>query len=324
MRQVERSRRLVAAVIAALFACPAFAQSLAATEEGHGFGFGYGDERYDNFSAEIDARFDSVTIITDLSDLTEMLQYDAIMIQIRAWGAALSPTEQSNLADYIDTGRRVLFIGENNLWTVWNESFLAVVGGSYLGERDGVATVLNPFPPITDNVTSIELPDCGAALGGLSLFTIPAVTVWDGDGSQNALSVLDVNVFEDKRWNTLDGAVFAGNVAEWLSTGAAGGPSLSINGSCPGQVTASVTGATPGGNVALLYAHAAGSVAIPNGNPCAGTVTGLNATAILVQIQSADASGVATFTGAAPPAACGGVVQALDVSSCAMTNVVGL
>lgn len=300
-------------------------QSLAASQERHGFGFGYGDYRWDNFSAELDARFDSVTIIQDLSNLNEMLNYDALMIQLREWGASLTAQEQTNVSDYIATGRRVLFIGENNLWSSWNSSFLTLVGGSYSGrEGDGIMTVTNPYSPLTDGVTSIDLPDGGLAVGGLSLFNTNFATVWDGDGSDNAFSMLDVNVFEDDRWNTLDGAQFAANVAEWLATGASGGPGIEVIGSCPGRLNVTVTNATPQGRVALVFALSEGSFIIPNNQPCAGTELGLEAPVRLVHAARADAAGTAVFSGNAPAAACGGFVQAVDISTCQVTSVAGI
>lgn len=100
-------------------------------------------------------------------------------------------------------------------------------------------------------------------------------------------------------------------------------PSLSITGTCPGQVQLDVTGATSGGTVAFVYASGPGSVTIPSG-VCAGTQLGLNASARLINTVTADGNGDATLVGNAPAVACGGVVQALDVSTCTTTNVVGL
>ncbi|MFG0329347.1 MAG: hypothetical protein ACF8PN_05545 [Phycisphaerales bacterium] len=99
-----------------------------------------------------------------------------------------------------------------------------------------------------------------------------------------------------------------------------GGVSLTVNGTCPGQLSADVTGATPNGNVALIYARNTGSVTIPSG-VCAGTQLGLDNSAMLVDTARADANGEVTFSGNAPSGACGGYVQALDLSSCDPSNV---
>ncbi len=103
-----------------------------------------------------------------------------------------------------------------------------------------------------------------------------------------------------------------------------GGFTLAVEGLCPGTITLTADGAAPGGNVAFIYAFGTGSVAIPTG-PCAGTRLGLNGTATLLRTARANANGRAAITGNAPSGACGRVyLQALDVSNCATSNVVGL
>lgn len=107
--------------------------------------------------------------------------------------------------------------------------------------------------------------------------------------------------------------------------GDAGGQfALSVSGSCPGTIALIATDATPGATVAFIYAFGSGNVAIPSG-PCAGTRLGLNASATLLRTVRADGNGRASTSGNAPPSACGRViVQALDVSGCATSNVEGL
>lgn len=93
------------------------------------------------------------------------------------------------------------------------------------------------------------------------------------------------------------------------------------SGTCPGRVSFDATGATPGGNVALVFAANTGSFVIPNG-ACAGTQLGLGASNIqLVATRTADGSGTASFSGTAPNAACNRFLQAVDLSSCGTTNV---
>lgn len=100
------------------------------------------------------------------------------------------------------------------------------------------------------------------------------------------------------------------------------GPSLVLEGSCPGEITATSSGNTPGGNVAFVYAFGEGNQRIPMGFPCAGTELGLNATAVLGGTVRADGSGVAAFSGRVPAGACNRVfVQALDIETCLTSNV---
>ncbi|MFW5653568.1 MAG: hypothetical protein ACOC0P_05940, partial [Planctomycetota bacterium] len=179
------------AAIAAAFVAPASGQKLLLSEETHGFGFGYGDTRWDNFSAEIDSRFDQVDITPVLDNLSLMLEYDAVVVQLRPFTATLSTTEANNLADYIATGRKVMMFGENASFTTWSQSILNVVGGTFNGEGSGILTVANPDPILTNNVTALDMPTyCGVALGGTSLFTQNFATLWSGAGNDNVLTVL--------------------------------------------------------------------------------------------------------------------------------------
>ncbi|MHC4837232.1 MAG: hypothetical protein ACYTF3_03470 [Planctomycetota bacterium] len=94
---------------------------------------------------------------------------------------------------------------------------------------------------------------------------------------------------------------------------------LTIAGSCPGPITISVTGATPGAQVALAWSLNAGSSSVPGG-ACGGTALGLAAPNLLT-ILVADASGQAAFAANAPSSACGVFLQAVDLGACAASDV---
>lgn len=102
---------------------------------------------------------------------------------------------------------------------------------------------------------------------------------------------------------------------------------LAVNGNC-GYVPSSVdmSMATPGGTVALAWGFGPGSAAVV-APVCSGTVTGLDVLNV-VEIAQADANGNYSFTGAfgaIPFQACGVVsVQAIDITTCLMTNVIDL
>ncbi|MCC6907608.1 MAG: hypothetical protein IT430_06690 [Phycisphaerales bacterium] len=97
---------------------------------------------------------------------------------------------------------------------------------------------------------------------------------------------------------------------------------LHLTGECPGQLRAAVTGATPGGRVAFIYARGAGSVRIPNG-PCTGTQLGLDASATLAALLTADGGGNAALMRSVGANLCGGAVllQTLDATTCTPSNV---
>jgi hypothetical protein len=105
-----------------------------------------------------------------------------------------------------------------------------------------------------------------------------------------------------------------------------GGLALRLSGNCPGEISLHVGGATPGGTVAFIAAAGPGSFAIPNGFPCAGLMVSLDANTAMVAGQvNADGNGYASLTTDTPANFCGTIMmQALDISSCTITSVVGL
>ncbi|TAH36378.1 MAG: hypothetical protein EYC70_11290 [Planctomycetota bacterium] len=103
------------------------------------------------------------------------------------------------------------------------------------------------------------------------------------------------------------------------------GLSLTLAGACPGTIGVTISGAGPGNNVALLYAFGMGSVRVPAGRPCAGTLLCLDPPVTLLAVLTANAGGMAAASGNAPAAACGNVfVQAIDLGTCEISNVAGL
>lgn len=105
-----------------------------------------------------------------------------------------------------------------------------------------------------------------------------------------------------------------------------GGYRLSVSGVCPGRVTIEWSGAPPRQQQGLLFARGMGNQVIPPGNPCAGTVLGLNGNQLrLVDppgFFSTGNSGSGSFSGQAASGACGGFLQLIQGGSCALSNVV--
>ncbi|MFG0331635.1 MAG: hypothetical protein ACF8PN_17245 [Phycisphaerales bacterium] len=100
---------------------------------------------------------------------------------------------------------------------------------------------------------------------------------------------------------------------------------LWIDGDCPGQLTATVTGATPGGNVAFVYGTNAGSFTNPR-DPCSGTTIDIRPPFLpgAPQIVAADPDGVVSMGGNAPSSVCGRLlIQAVDLSTCRVSNLSG-
>jgi hypothetical protein len=99
------------------------------------------------------------------------------------------------------------------------------------------------------------------------------------------------------------------------------GPTITWSGTCPGPMTLTATGMTPGGSVYVVSSSGPGSAAVPSG-PCAGPVSGLSPAGIRLRTTlTANGSGAASFSVTAGAGACGTYVQALDVATCTFSNV---
>ncbi|MCC6908553.1 MAG: hypothetical protein IT430_11465 [Phycisphaerales bacterium] len=98
-------------------------------------------------------------------------------------------------------------------------------------------------------------------------------------------------------------------------------PSIQVTGDCPGSMTFTVSGAQPNQRIALLAARGEGSLEIPRG-ACAGQTLGLDSSARIAAVTSADGGGTAIFTANVASGACGRYwVQAIDSVSCLVTEV---
>ncbi len=114
-----------------------------------------------------------------------------------------------------------------------------------------------------------------------------------------------------------------GGVNKLLAISVKGGgntaPSLIATGECPGRLTMTVAGATPGASVQIWASPRSGSTTITSGT-CAGTMLGL-ANARLLATETADVNGNATATVRLNARRCGLLLQAIDLGKCATSNV---
>ena len=99
-------------------------------------------------------------------------------------------------------------------------------------------------------------------------------------------------------------------------------PALVVTGNCPGDVTFNFTGATPLGQAALTYSQEIGDSVIPSGI-CAGTESDL-AVINLLGILPTDAAGEISLDVSLPFFVCDLQLQAVDLVSCATSNVTTL
>lgn len=97
---------------------------------------------------------------------------------------------------------------------------------------------------------------------------------------------------------------------------------LNINGICP-TVQIDVAGATPLSSVILLYSAQTGRFLVPSGNPCSGTMLGLDSNVTIATIVTADAAGSISLPVNVPASACGVIyIQAFDLATCGVSQVV--
>ena len=214
------SHCLIAVLAILCLAAPSRATSVLVSSP-HVTGYGIGDSAWQNFTVALNnATGNQIYFAADFADLTQMLSYDALLLQLRSESQSLSLTEVSNLQTFIGTGRRVLMIGENYNWATWNTSILSVVGGT--DNSSGLAYPITSKMvdnQITQNASPLTLVYPGQASGGTSLYDYSFAMLWGN--SENALTVLDANVFEDYYWSYYgpQGGQFATNVADWLAAG---------------------------------------------------------------------------------------------------------
>jgi outer membrane protein assembly factor BamB len=97
------------------------------------------------------------------------------------------------------------------------------------------------------------------------------------------------------------------------------GPVLTVTGACPGAITISVAGTTPGAQVSIYGSKRAGSTTITTGN-CAGTTLDLMR-ARVIATGTSDANGNVMLRLRLNARQCGQLMQALDLTTCASSNV---
>jgi len=97
------------------------------------------------------------------------------------------------------------------------------------------------------------------------------------------------------------------------------GPVLYAIGDCPGRMTLSLSGGTPGGSASIVRGSAPGSTLIPDG-PCAGVELEISE-ANLVVTAPLDFAGAKVVTRDLTDVHCGAYLQAIDMATCAVGRV---
>lgn len=166
------------------------------------------------FTSALNSAFTSIDVATTLNNVDA---YDALMVSVQGGSSALTSSQQSTIASFLGTGKRAALFGENTNWATWNSSILAPLGGTFSGTNyDGVATTIFTHA-LTEGVSAVHVPYGGVAAGGTSLFSSNVVTLWGQD--KNALTVLDLNMFQDSYVGSQNNTQLAVNTANWLAGG---------------------------------------------------------------------------------------------------------
>jgi len=100
------------------------------------------------------------------------------------------------------------------------------------------------------------------------------------------------------------------------------GLDLSLSGNCPGSMIVTITGATPGATVAVGIGSDMSGTTLPGG-ACAGTEIELGGIQTRREL-TADGEGNVTLNATPGAGICGGLVQAVDISTCEASDVVSV
>ena len=200
---------------------------------------------------------------------------------------------------YLDAGRLTL---EDEFGTIlwllaWGgDNYTGPTNGSFTNDPDG------QFGPPVD----IALPSDG----------IDAL-LFDGPANATSSNNLDDYIL------TTGGATFTNNARQAFDLGKGGGGfTFDVTGACPGTITLAWEGATPRGNIAIIFASNTGSFVIPPDLTCGNTQLGLGSRNIqLVTTVPGGQNGSGMVNGNASAGACGGFLQLLDIGPCATSNV---
>ena len=147
-----------------------------------------------------------------------MMTFDALWLDHRGSDSlptsVLTAAEINNIGQFINTGRRVVLHGENEMWINWNNQILGIVGGSFAGGGNSEPTAPALIHELTDGVSQVYMAAPGLANGGTPLFNNNFATLWGAE--QNTLTILEVSSQSTTYWTNLDNAVFFTNVASWI------------------------------------------------------------------------------------------------------------
>ena len=286
-----------------------------------GFNYDFGDAAYDDATGTfyiVQARptpsLAAVDVATGRVTLIGPLAVNEI------FAADVEPASGQIMAIQNSTGDLYRIDPQTAATTFVAATGIAADGGSWDDARGGL--VVNTIAQ--QNYTLVDLSGRTRPLANNNAFT---------DNNDFDLEVATGRIFS-MDWSTnrrgYDGATFAlvasGQTAYNTDAGAIIDNTpfsqvtlQAIGGACPGPVSVQISGLTPGGQVAVARANAAGNFAIPVGG-CAGTQLGLRSPSLLYQ-TAAPNNGTLSVRPTLAAGFCGSLLQAIDLTTCAVSNV---
>jgi len=158
-----------------------------------------------------------ITVVLNLENREQVMNASSIWIDLRSNETQFSTIDKDNLKSFINTGRKVVMVGENSNFRKWNLSILSVTGGKYIGNASSSSQPITPL--IKHNLTHLieQISFGGSAWGvvdgGTQVFSEHnTITLWGA--SLNILTIFDTNPL----WsNDFDTPQFRINIASWLS-----------------------------------------------------------------------------------------------------------
>ncbi|NOG53482.1 MAG: hypothetical protein HND57_04015 [Planctomycetes bacterium] len=181
-----------------------------------------------------------------------------------------------------------------------------------------------PFPQICDAGAAYLYKRDGTRWSEQAIFTSHDIAQHDAFGWDVELwrtSALAASFADD------DGARDTGAVYGYDFANGDGNclpPTLRIDTDCPNAKAATITwdATTPGGRVALVYSPSPGTHTVPNAFPCAGTRIDLNPNGLRLALTAdSDPNGAGSIHVNIPNPACGGQLQLIDLTNCAISNL---
>ena len=159
------------------------------------------------------------------------LAADAYFINLAMNGSSPSANEVNALTRIFNSGKPVMFVGENNVFRTWSNTALSLVGGSHAGQVAGSSTTWQNTIPnvnniITKNVQSVAFAGPGVAATppantGKWLTSQGTVSLWGAQ--ENVLIYLDMNSLASSHNYNGTGPVlfssnvtFVQNIVEWM------------------------------------------------------------------------------------------------------------